>query len=50
MPWCCEKEEYRSLPDNVGNGLSITRCMECGRRHFELAVDPGKIFSEGTSL
>jgi hypothetical protein len=39
---CCENLENRSEPerDPERPDLTVTRCLVCGRRHFELEVDP----------
>ncbi len=45
MEPCCEDPENRTEPEPVDDrkDLTLTRCKVCGRRHFELAVDPGEI-------
>jgi hypothetical protein len=45
MEPCCQDLENRTEPEPVDErpDLTITRCKVCGRRHFELTVDPGEI-------
>jgi hypothetical protein len=50
MVFCCESEEYRSLPEQVSEDVSITRCTACGRRHIELNVDTGELGLKGSAL
>ena len=50
MSACCEVPENRSEPEQVKEDLTITRCTVCGRRHFELAVDPGQVGLKVSSL
>jgi len=47
---CCEKPENRSEPEQVKDDLIISRCRVCGRRHFELTVDPGELGLKGGQL
>ena len=44
MEECCKDPDNRSLPMSVDhrNDLTFTVC-KCGRRHFELSVDAGKL-------
>lgn len=37
---CCENPENRSEPVEVKKDLVVRTCLVCGRRHFELTVDP----------
>lgn len=39
---CCADESNRTEPEKVDDrsDLVITKCTVCGRRHFELTVDP----------
>jgi len=34
----------------VAEGLSVTHCQVCGRRHFELTVDPGQLGLKGAAI
>lgn len=45
MEPCCENLENRSEPevDPERPDIVVTRCLVCGRRHFELTVDPGEL-------
>jgi len=46
MEPCCENLENRSEPETPNPAqpdLTLTRCKVCGRRHFELAVDPAHL-------
>ena len=46
MEPCCENMENRSEPETPNPAtpdLVLTRCKVCGRRHFELSVDPALI-------
>jgi hypothetical protein len=44
MEACCEKPENRSVSSPTERpDLTVTTCLVCGRRHFELAVDPAVI-------
>lgn len=43
MEPCCQDLENRSEPahpDPERTDLTVTVCKVCGRRHFELTVDP----------
>ena len=42
---CCEKPENRTAPEPAAErpDLTVAYCIVCGRRHFELTVDPAKI-------
>jgi len=40
MQPCCENPDNLSAPKEVKEDLVIRVCIVCGRRHFELAVDP----------
>lgn len=42
---CCAVEENLSEPERVDGreDLVVKRCRVCGRRHFELTVDPATI-------
>jgi hypothetical protein len=53
MEPCCENLENRTEPELVEgrSDLTITRCKVCGRRHFELTIDPAVIgvrFADGS--
>lgn len=52
MEPCCANLENRTEPEMVEghDNLSLTRCKQCGRRHFELEVEPGMIGVQGGSL
>jgi hypothetical protein len=41
---CCQDESNRGEPEKVDgrDDLTFTRC-KCGRRHFEMTVDPATI-------
>lgn len=40
---CCQVEE-NLVPEETGKpDLTMKRCKVCQRRHFELALDPGKL-------
>jgi hypothetical protein len=45
MEPCCENLENRTEPetDPERPDLTLTTCRVCGRRHFELTVDPALI-------
>lgn len=45
MEPCCENLENRTEPKPVEDrhDLVVTECIVCGRRHFELTVDPALI-------
>ena len=45
MEPCCENPDNRTEPEKVDEreDLTITRCKVCGRRHFELSVDPAHL-------
>ena len=40
MQPCCEKPENLGEPKEVKEDLVVRVCAVCGRRHFELTVDP----------
>jgi len=42
---CCRREENMKMqdPDIMRPDLKLEICAVCGRRHFELSVDPGVI-------
>jgi hypothetical protein len=42
MPPCCADAANLSEPvvEEAREGLTVRTCAVCGRRHFELAVDP----------
>lgn len=46
---CCRKKEncepYQLKPD-----LTVERCKVCGRRHFELTMDPGDYNVRGSGM
>jgi len=54
MEACCEKPENReaveSPEEERRESLTVERCTVCGRRHFELTVDPGKLGLRGGAL
>jgi hypothetical protein len=43
MAECCAKLENRSEPEQLGKDITVTRCLVCGRRHFEMGVDPVEV-------
>lgn len=48
---CCEKDENLSDPQPVeGNDATIRVCKVCGRRHFEVTLDPLKLNFTGSGL
>lgn len=48
---CCNvAENLRELSKHQDPDMTILRCEECGRRHFELSVDPGEIFARGQEI
>lgn len=47
---CCQDTANRGPTEQVSPELSFTRCGVCGRRHFELELDPGALGVEGDSL
>jgi hypothetical protein len=52
MNACCEQPENRSEREQVEGkaDLTVTRCTICGRRHFEITVDPGQVGLKVASL
>ena len=54
MNECCKDrgnrevaEDKRELKDGVLLGmLLIERCVVCGRKHYELSIEPGRIFAK----
>lgn len=52
---CCKDDASPNrvlVPDHpdARPDLQVRICRVCGRRHFELTVDPGVIFARGASL
>lgn len=45
MQPCCAAPENLTEPEPVEGreGLTVQFCKVCGRRHFELTVDPGRL-------
>lgn len=43
MEPCCQQPENRSQPERLPNGATVQKCTVCGRRHFEVVVDPGRL-------
>ena len=53
MNECCKDrgnrevvEDGRELKDGVLSGVLIERCVVCGRKHYELSIEPGRIFAK----
>ena len=46
MEPCCQDESNRTepeVPEGAPEGVTMTRCKTCNRRHFVLEVDPAKL-------
>jgi hypothetical protein len=41
LPDCCAKKENLVEQPTGRADLTVKVCEKCGRRHFEVAVDPG---------
>lgn len=39
---CCENLDNRETQLSERPELAITRCRECGARHYELTLEPGR--------
>lgn len=50
MNECCKDLENRGPVEKVSEDLSLTRCVVCGARHFELDIDEGDLVGEVVSL
>ena len=46
---CCRKKENME-PHQLKPDLVVERCRKCGRRHFELTMDPGKFGITGGGI
>jgi hypothetical protein len=46
---CCNKSENLK-PQQLRPDLVVNVCQVCGRRHFEMTVDPGKFGVVGAPL
>jgi len=40
---CCQQETNLELQPQTRKDITIKVCKVCGRRHFELEVDAGKL-------
>lgn len=49
MERCCQQPENRETVDQK-DGLTVQKCVVCGRKHYELTVDPVKVGLRGGSL
>ena len=47
---CCQDPENRSPVERVSDDLSLTRCLVCDARHFELELDEGNLVTEVEDL
>ena len=49
MEPCCEKPDNRETVEQRDD-LTVQKCKVCGRRHFELTIDPVKVGTLGGDL
>jgi hypothetical protein len=48
MENCCEKMENRVVISHK-NDVQVTQCSVCKRHHYELTVDPAKLFAKAVA-
>jgi hypothetical protein len=46
MNECCKNPENLELDKDQAPDLVIKKCKICGRRHYELKLDPGRLAME----
>jgi len=46
---CCVKQENREVVEQSEN-RKVEKCRECGRKHYEMTVDPVVIGVEGKGV
>lgn len=47
---CCEKKENLEPHEKRGKDAVVMRCKKCGRRHYFMQADAGKIGLRGARM